>query len=83
MPPNNKVKAEFIEPKLLRKEKLPGGGQGLYEIKLAGYRAIAFESGGKIQLRSRNYNDFGLRYGAVVKALASLPNDSEVVALDA
>ena len=39
-----------------------------------------------VQLRSRNDNDFSLRYPAIVKALASLPDetviDGEVVALD-
>src|SRR5258708_274366 len=85
--PRSKVKAAFIEPMLLlRKEKLPEGEEWLYEIKLDGYRAIAFKSAGKIQLRSRNDNDFSLRYPGIVKALASLPSESvidgEVVALD-
>ncbi|MGA8616975.1 MAG: hypothetical protein WB660_00430 [Candidatus Sulfotelmatobacter sp.] len=81
------MKAGFIEPMLLlRREKLPEGREWLYEIKLDGYRAIAIKSGGKLQLRSRNDNDFSLRYRSIVKALASLPNESvidgEVVALD-
>jgi ATP-dependent DNA ligase len=85
--PLKKVKAEFIEPMLLlRKEKLPEGQEWLYEIKLDGYRAIAVNSGGRLQLRSRNNNDFGDRYAAVLKGLAPLPDktvvDGEVVALD-
>ncbi len=56
------------------------------QLKLNGYRAIAFKSGGKIHLRSRNNKDFARRYPAVVKALARLPDetviDGEVVALD-
>jgi ATP-dependent DNA ligase len=85
--PTNKLKAAFIEPMLLlRKEKLPEGKEWLYEIKLDGYRAIAVKNGGRLQLRSRNNNDFALRYAAVVKGLASLPDetvvDGEVVALD-
>src|SRR5258708_31809722 len=85
--PRSKIKAAFIEPMLLlRKEKLPEGAEWLYEIKLDGYRAIAFKSAGKIHLRSRNDNDFSLRYPGIIKALASLPNetviDGEVVALD-
>jgi DNA ligase D-like protein (predicted ligase) len=81
------VKAGFIEPMLLlRKEKLPEGAEWLYEIKLDGYRAIAFKSGGEVQLRSRNDNDFSLRYAGIARALASLPDetviDGEVVALD-
>jgi DNA ligase D-like protein (predicted ligase) len=86
--PASKVKASFIQPMLLlRKEKLPEGSEWQYEIKLDGYRAIAIKSGGKLRLRSRNDNDFSLRYQAVVNGLASLPDetviDGEVVALDA
>ena len=42
-----------------------------YETKLHGYRALAFKSGGKVQLRSRNDNDFSLRYPTIAKALAA------------
>ena len=44
------------------------------------------KSGGKVQLRSRNDNDFNVRYPGIVKALAPMPDetviDGEVVALD-
>ena len=54
-------------------------------MKLDGYRAIAFKTGGKVFLRSRNDNDFSIRYSAVVKGLTKLPNetvvDGELVAL--
>jgi DNA ligase D-like protein (predicted ligase) len=81
------MKAIFIPPMLLlRKESLPDSSGWLYEIKLDGYRAIAFKSGGKVQLRSRNDNDFSTRYPAITKALSSMPDetviDGEVVALD-
>jgi bifunctional non-homologous end joining protein LigD len=63
-----KVKAAFIQPMLLlRKEKLPEGREWLYEIKLDGYRALAIKSSGKLQLRSRNDNDFSMRYPSIVK----------------
>jgi DNA ligase D-like protein (predicted ligase) len=83
-----KIKPGFIEPMLLlRAEKLPEGPDWAYEIKLDGYRAVAFKTGGKLQLRSRNDNDFALRYPSIAKALASLPDDTavdgEIVALDA
>ena len=79
--------AEFIEPMLLlRTEQLPEGPEWLVELKLDGYRAIAFKAGGKVHLRSRNDNDFNSRYPGIVKALASMPDetviDGEVVALD-
>jgi len=71
---------------LLSKDSLPEGSDWLYEIKLDGYRAIAFKAGGKVQLRSRNDNDFTRRYAGISAALDSLPDDTvidgEVVALD-
>jgi ATP-dependent DNA ligase len=55
-------------------------------IKFDGYRALAIKSRGKVQLRSRNDNDFSSRYLGIVKALAAMPDetviDGEVVALD-
>jgi ATP-dependent DNA ligase len=77
----------FIDPMLLlRTDSLPSGEQWLYELKLDGYRAIAFNRNGTVRLRSRNDNDFNGRYPAVVEALAKLPDntviDGEVVAFD-
>ncbi len=82
------MKAAFIDPmRLLRTDKLPEGPEWLIELKLDGYRAVAFKAGGKAHLRSRNDNDFNGRYPGIVKALASMPDktviDGEVVALDA
>ena len=40
--------ARFIDPMLLlRTDKLPEGANWQYEVKLDGYRAIAFRSGAK------------------------------------
>ena len=71
---------------LLRTDSLPSGDPWLYELKLDGYRAIAFKRDGTPHLRSRNDHDFSTRYPAVVKALARLPNqtviDGEILAFD-
>jgi ATP-dependent DNA ligase len=71
---------------LVRTERLPEGPNWLYELKLDGYRALAIKSGGKVQLRSRNDKGSNARYLDLVKALASMPDDTvldgEVVALD-
>src|SRR5918912_3457742 len=83
--PPPSVSTRFIEPMLLlRTDALPSGDQWLYELKLDGYRAIAFKRSGAVHLRSRNDNDFNGRYPAVVKSLKKLPEntviDGEVVA---
>jgi DNA ligase D-like protein (predicted ligase) len=71
---------------LLRTDSLPDTDEWLYELKLDGYRAIAFKRDGTIHLRSRNNNDFSGRYPGVVKALAKMPDntviDGEVIAFD-
>ena len=83
-----KVRARFIDPMLLlRTDSLPNDGDRWeYQLKFDGYRAIAFKTGGKIHLRSRNDNDFTRRYPAVVRGLAKMPDetviDGEIVALD-
>ena len=83
-----RIKAGFVEPMLLlRTETLPDEpARWEYQLKLDGYRAIAFKTGGKLYLRSRNDNDFSGRYPGVLRGLARLPDetviDGELVALD-
>ena len=72
---------------LLKSETLPDdASRWLYQLKLDGYRTIAYKAGGKLYLRSRNDKDFAARYPGVVAGLAGLPNetivDGEVVAFD-
>src|SRR3954454_11915023 len=83
----SKVKAGFVQPMLLeRASELPDGPGWLHELKLDGYRAIAFKSGGSVYLRSRNNNGFEDRYPGIVAALSGLPPntvvDGEIVAFD-
>jgi ATP-dependent DNA ligase len=85
LPP--KLQAKFIEPMLLLPaQTLPEGDGWLFELKLDGYRAVAFKTGGTVHLRSRNGKDFSAKYPAIAKALASMPDDTvidgEIVALD-
>jgi ATP-dependent DNA ligase len=83
-----KKAARFIEPMLLlRTDALPkDAGDWEYQLKLDGYRAIAFKTRGRVHLRSRNDNDFSIRYPAIVQGLAKVPDetviDGEVIALD-
>jgi bifunctional non-homologous end joining protein LigD len=77
--PKNKLTARFIEPMLLlRTNKLPEGPGWLRELKFDGYRALAIKAGGRLQLRSRNDNDFGARYPAILKALAPMPDETVI-----
>src|SRR5262245_55901946 len=71
---------------LLRTDALPDEpARWEYQLKFDGYRAIAFKSGGRVHLRSRNNKDFSGRYPGVVAGLGRLPDetviDGEVVAL--
>src|ERR1700704_4769010 len=83
-----RIKAGFVEPMLLlRTDSLPDEpSRWEYQLKLDGYRAIAFKTGGKLHLRSRHDKDFSARYPTVMGGLAGLPNetviDGELVALD-
>ena len=67
-----RTRVGFIEPMLLlRTDRLPDDpARWSYQLKLDGYRAIAFKTGGKVHLRSRNDNDFNVRYPKVVRGLA-------------
>jgi bifunctional non-homologous end joining protein LigD len=82
---NAQKSPSFIEPmQALPAEKLPEG-DWLYEIKLDGYRALAFKDGKEAWLVSRNQKAFN--YPQLLDALKSLSADhvildGEIVALD-
>ena len=81
------IRAHFIEPMLLlATSDLPQGDAWAYELKLDGYRAIAYKTNGRIQLRSRNDKDFSRRYPTIAAALSKLPDetviDGEIVTLN-
>src|SRR6478609_9168718 len=75
----------FIAPmQALAVEKLPEG-DWLYEVKLDGYRALAFKDSKDVRLVSRNNKP--LNYPQLLDALKLLPADhviidGEIVALD-
>jgi bifunctional non-homologous end joining protein LigD len=83
-----KAKGRFIDPMLLlRTDSLPNDGERWeYQLKFDGYRPSRSRPAARIHLRSRNDNDFSIRYSDVVKGLAKLPDetviDGEVIALD-
>jgi DNA ligase D-like protein (predicted ligase) len=79
--------AGFIKPmECLAVTQLPEGADWVYEIKLDGYRAVAVNAKGKLNLYSRNRKSFDRQYPYIVEALKELPAntvvDGEVVALD-
>jgi bifunctional non-homologous end joining protein LigD len=71
---------------LLRTDRLAEGAKWRYEIKLDGFRAVAFKIDGEVHLRSRNDKDFNGKYPAIARALSAMPDetvlDGEIVALD-
>ena len=67
----------FIEPMLLLKTNLSDGYAWRYELKLDGIRSIAFKRSGEVHLRSKNNKDFSARYSEVVKALSTMPDETD------
>lgn len=53
-------------------DDVPPGSNWHFEVKWDGYRAIAYLSKGKVNLRSRNNKDFNTTYYPIHKALSQL-----------
>jgi bifunctional non-homologous end joining protein LigD len=77
---------EFIAPELCKLTDRPPSGAGwVHEVKFDGYRIQARIENGVPVLRTRKGLDWTRKFGAIVRATASLPDgiyDGEVVALD-
>lgn len=79
---------EFISPQLATLvDKTPSGAQWLHEIKLDGYRILAYKNNSEINLKSRNNNLWDSIFPSIVEAVSRLPFkqiilDGEVVVLD-
>jgi bifunctional non-homologous end joining protein LigD len=77
----------FIEPMMaLPVRELPIG-DWIYEMKVDGYRALAFKADQEVRLVSRNRNSFNNDYPLIIDALKSLKTknftiDGEIAALD-
>jgi bifunctional non-homologous end joining protein LigD len=82
------LRVKFIEPMKAKLVDAPLPGEWIYEIKFDGFRALAFKSGGRVTLLSRNNKDLASKFPEVRDALAKLDVrdaiiDGEIVALDA
>jgi DNA ligase D-like protein (predicted ligase) len=82
-----KARLDFIKPMLARPvERLPSGGNWVYELKLDGYRALVLKKRGAVTLFSRRGNNLTGRYPTIARAFSFLPDDAivdgELVVLD-
>ncbi|HET9679379.1 MAG TPA: non-homologous end-joining DNA ligase, partial [Gammaproteobacteria bacterium] len=60
-------------------DKPPKGNEWLHEIKLDGYRILAYKNKNTLSLLTRNQNEYNKRFPAVTKALKQLPVDTAVM----
>lgn len=68
---------KFREPMLATLVKdVPAGKDWLFEMKFDGYRCLAAVAGEKVQLFTRNGNDWTEQFGALVEPLSALTTGS-------
>jgi bifunctional non-homologous end joining protein LigD len=72
--------AKRVQPQLATlTAEAPTGDQWLHEIKFDGYRMICRKEGERVQLFSRNENDWTGRFGTLAEALKQLPLEQAIV----
>lgn len=86
--PLTKDDVTFIEPMKARTVEEPPPGKWLYEVKLDGFRAMAYKQGERVCLLSRTNNELTDKFPEVAEAVRRLAAkraivDGEIVALDA
>ena len=70
----------FIPPmKPTPVEKLPGGGEWIYEVKWDGYRAQALKHGNSVRLLSLKNKPLGADFPDVVAAVSALTADTAII----
>lgn len=71
---------EHLEPQLATlSTSVPDGPDWLHEIKLDGYRLLAYLRKGEVTLRSRNAKDWTHRFPELAASLAKLPADDAIL----
>lgn len=82
-----KARLDFIKPMLAKPvDRLPVGGNWVYELKLDGYRTLAMKKRGVVTLFSRRGNNMNGPFPSIARAFSFLPDntivDGELVVLD-
>jgi bifunctional non-homologous end joining protein LigD len=73
----------WVKPPLAKLvEKAPDGLDWLHEIKFDGYRMHARLDAGRVQILTRRGNDWTEKYPAIAKAIAGLPAQNGLAAID-
>ena len=86
--PGNGQLPKFAAPQLATlTDALPRGDDWLFEMKFDGYRALTAAGGDRVEIYTRNGNDWTDRYPAIARAIAALDLkgallDGEIVAID-
>ncbi len=81
------VMPKSIKPMLARLIEKPFKREGwIFELKLDGYRAVAFLNNSRIDIRSRNNLSLNERFSGLIRSLGKIPApvifDGEIVVLD-